>query len=81
MKRLALFVLCIFIVGCNHSEPAAQSGPTDQQIVDAWTYVYGRALVLQQENHDINVDKVGYNTIKYNPLGSAAFVNPNLDVA
>lgn len=81
MKRLALFVLCIFIVGCNHSEPAAQSGPTDQRIVDAWTYVYGRALVLQQENHDINVDKVGYNTIKYNPLGSAAFVNPNLDVA
>jgi hypothetical protein len=37
--------------------------------------------VLQQEAHDINVDKVGYNTVKYNPLGSAAFVNPNLDVA
>ncbi|MDI7066922.1 DUF1254 domain-containing protein, partial [Klebsiella pneumoniae] len=42
---------------------------------------YGRYLVLQQENYDINVEKVGYNKIKYNPLGSAQFVNPNLDVA
>lgn len=50
-------------------------------IKDAWTYLYGRYLVLQQENHDINVEKVGYNKIKYNPLGSAQFVNPNLDVA
>ncbi|MDQ6528450.1 DUF1214 domain-containing protein [Flavobacterium sp. LHD-85] len=55
--------------------------PTDQDIVDAYTYLYGRYLVIQQENHDINVEKVGYNKIKYNPLGSAQFVNPNLDVA
>src|SRR5436190_23331094 len=55
--------------------------PTDQEIADAWTYLYGRYLVIQQENHDINEEKVGYNKIKYNPLGSAQFVNPNLDVA
>jgi hypothetical protein len=61
---------------------SAESGvPTDKEIVDAYIYLYGRYLVLQQEAHDINLDKAGYNKVKYNPLGSAAFVNPNLDVA
>lgn len=60
---------------------AQTSEPTEKDITDAWTYLYGRYLVIQQENHDINVEKVGYNKIKYNPLGSAQFVNPNLDVA
>lgn len=57
------------------------TAPSDTEIVSAWNYLYGRYLVLQQENYDINVEKVGYNKIKYNPLGSAQFVNPNLDVA
>src|SRR6202012_1114656 len=70
----------------SSQEPSASmsanaSAPTDDQIVAAWNYLYGRYLVLQQENYDINVEKVGYNKIKYNPLGSAQFVNPNLDVA
>ncbi|CAG4925161.1 DUF1214 domain-containing protein [Paraburkholderia gardini] len=76
------------IVACGSSGTAPENGvvvsgavPTDDQIVSAWDYLYGRYLVLQQENHDINVEKVGYNRIKYNPLGSAQFVNPNLDVA
>lgn len=63
------------------SASAAASVPSDEQIVSSWHYLYGRYLVLQQENYDINVEKVGYNKIKYNPLGSAQFVNPNLDVA
>ncbi|MEM5454841.1 DUF1214 domain-containing protein [Paraburkholderia phytofirmans] len=63
------------------STTANASAPTDEQIVAAWNYLYGRYLVLQQENYDINVEKAGYNKIKYNPLGSAQFVNPNLDVA
>lgn len=64
-----------------NSATASVSAPSDDQIVAAWTYLYGRYLVLQQENYDINVEKVGYNKIKYNPLGSAEFVNPNMDVA
>ncbi|WP_241754348.1 DUF1214 domain-containing protein [Cupriavidus basilensis] len=63
------------------SATASAAAPSDEQIVSAWTYLYGRYLVLQQENYDINIEKVGYNRIKYNPLGSAQFVNPNLDVA
>jgi hypothetical protein len=55
--------------------------PSDQEIIDGYMYLYARYLVLQQEYHDINEEKVGYNKVKYNPLGSAEFVNPNLDVS
>jgi hypothetical protein len=57
------------------------TAPSDQEVIDGYLYLYGRYLVLQQEYHDINEEKVGYNKVKYNPLGSAEFVNPNLDVA
>lgn len=67
--------------GTNAAANASANVPSDEQIVSSWHYLYGRYLVLQQENYDINVEKVGYNKIKYNPLGSAQFVNPNLDVA
>jgi len=30
---------------------------------------------------DVKAEGAAYNTIKDNPLGSADFVNPNLDVA
>ena len=59
----------------------AATKPTEQEVSDAYLYMLGRYIVIRQENQDINIDKVGYNTIKYNPLGSAQFVNPNLDVA
>jgi hypothetical protein len=85
---IAAASIALGIVACGSSGTAPEKGgvangavPTDDQIVSAWDYLYGRYLVLQQENHDINVEKVGYNRIKYNPLGSAQFVNPNLDVA
>ncbi|MBE8724987.1 DUF1214 domain-containing protein [Flavobacterium hungaricum] len=91
MKKSLLIVVVIFLfISCKKetsTTDAATSNtennatPTDQDIVDAYIYLYARYLVIQQENHDINVEKVGYNKIKYNPLGSAQFVNPNLDVA
>jgi hypothetical protein len=91
MKKYLLFIATVFLfISCKKetntaTTPSAASEnratPSDQDIIDAYTYLYGRYLVIQQENHDINVEKVGYNKIKYNPLGSAQFVNPNLDVA
>ncbi|MFG4000831.1 DUF1214 domain-containing protein [Flavobacterium aquidurense] len=92
MKKSVLILAALFLfISCKkeastsvNPESTTESGastPSDQDIVDAYTYLYGRFLVIQQENHDINVEKVGYNKIKYNPLGSAQFVNPNLDVA
>jgi hypothetical protein len=55
--------------------------PDDQTIADAYTYLLGRALVIRQEHTDLRQPGFAYNTIKYNTLGSADFVNPNLDVA
>ncbi|CAE6729810.1 hypothetical protein R70006_02067 [Paraburkholderia domus] len=85
---IAAGLIGLGVAGCSssgtspgNSASANAAVPTDDQIVSAWDYLYGRYLVLQQENYDINVEKVGYNKIKYNPLGSAQFVNPNLDVA
>lgn len=54
---------------------------SDDELVDAYEYLLARFLVLRQEHQDVEVDGLGYNTIKYNPVGSAEFVNPNLDVA
>jgi len=91
MKKLILLFFFTAAFICCKKETSASATttstsehsaiPTDKDIVDAYTYLYGRYLVIQQENYDINIEKVGYNKIKYNPLGTAQFVNPNLDVA
>lgn len=55
--------------------------PTDDQIVDAYVYLVARYLVIRQERIDMAEPAVDYNIVKYNELGKAEFVNPNLDVA
>lgn len=60
----------------------AQPSVNEASLTTAYTYLLGRALVVRQEQHDLAAATgVKYNTIKYNPRGSADFVNPNLDVA
>lgn len=89
-KILLILVAAVLFINCkkeastsNNSTTVTETSTdsTDQDIIEAYTYLYARYLVIQQENYDINVEKIGYNKIKYNPLGSAQFVNPNLDVA
>ncbi len=53
----------------------------EQTVTEAYVYLLGRALVVRQEQTDLQEPGVGYNVVKYNPIGSADFVNPNLDVA
>jgi len=60
---------------------AAAQAPDEATITEAYIYLLGRALVVRQENIDMKEKGVTYNRIKYNPLGSADFVNPNFDVA
>ncbi|WP_312166526.1 DUF1214 domain-containing protein [Phenylobacterium sp.] len=48
---------------------------------DAYIYLLGRGLVVRQERMDREGEGFAYNQVKYNPLGSADFVNPNFDVA
>ena len=62
------------------ASPAAAK-PDDQSIADAYVYLLGRMLVIRQEQADSKSPGFAYNAIKYNPLGSADFVNPNFDVA
>src|SRR6476469_6586872 len=53
----------------------------EETITEAYVYLLGRALVIRQEHTDLEETGAAYNTIKYNPLGSADFLNPNFDVA
>lgn len=66
------------MAGTTAATPDAIS---EQNIADAYIYLLGRVLVIRQEQMDLKDPGFAYNTIKYNPLGSADFVNPNLDVA
>jgi len=55
--------------------------PEEKTIADAYIYLLGRMLVIRQEHIDRGAPDFAYNTIKYNPIGSADWVNPNLDTA
>jgi hypothetical protein len=55
--------------------------PDEKTIADAYIYLLGRALVIRQEHMDRGAPGFAYNQIKYNPIGSADWVNPNLDTA
>lgn len=62
--------------------PAARAQlPGQQTVADAYVYLLGRAIAIRQEQTDLKEPGIDYNVIKYNPAGSADFVNPNLDVA
>lgn len=61
--------------------PPIANGVDDDLVRDTYVYLLGRALVVRQEQVDRAADGFAYNTLRFNPLGSAEFVNPNLDVA
>ena len=54
---------------------------SEKEIIDAYIYIFARYLVIRQEHIDMTEEGVSYNVIKFNELGKAEFVNPNLDVA
>jgi hypothetical protein len=76
------------LLGCaNDAEKRGQTamvqglGLSEQDVIDSYIYILGRYLVIRQEHIDMAEEGVDYNVIKYNELGQAEFVNPNLDVA
>ena len=82
LSVLLLLALSILLVPGALCPSAHATEPVDDQIVtDAYIYLLGRYLVIRQEKINQDLTKAGYNTIKYNPLGKADFVNPNMDVA
>jgi hypothetical protein len=54
---------------------------SEKEVVDSYIYILARYLVIRQEHIDLTEEGVDYNVVKYNELGKAEFVNPNLDVA
>ena len=54
---------------------------SEKEIIDAYIYIFARYLVIRQEHIDMAEEGVDYNAIKFNELGKAEVVNPNLDVA
>lgn len=81
IDRRSLLVLLAGAAALSPFQVLAQSQPDEKTIEDAYIYLLGRTLVIRQEHIDRSGDGFAYNQIKYNPLGSADFVNPNFDVA
>jgi len=79
---LVFALLSTFWATCAFAQgPARQPAPDDNTIADAYIYLLGRVLVIRQEVMDRGATGFAYNTIKYNPIGEADWVNPNLDTA
>ena len=81
MKLKAILTAILIVLGAFHFIPKAQAQIDTQTLTDAYVYLLGRAIAIRQEQTDLKEPGIDYNVIKYNPAGSADFVNPNLDVA
>jgi len=81
-QKPIIVIVGLLLIGLLTPSFTTAAKTLDEQIItDAYVYLLGRALVIRQEQMDIQEPGIDYNVIKYNPLGSADFVNPNLDVA
>lgn len=76
-----VFAIGMPTTGFAQARAAIAGKPDPQTVTDAYTYLLGRLFVIRQEQTDRNGAGFNWNAIKYNPLGSADFVNPNFDVA
>jgi len=81
-KRTLPIIMLLLALSAPFITPAQSAELMDKHTVtDAYVYLLGRAIVIRQEQTDLKEPGIAYNVIKYNPVGSADFVNPNLDVA
>ena len=81
MKKAVLVALGVLATTSSAWAQPSPAEPDKQTVADAYIYLLGRALVIRQEHVDRGGAGFAFNQIKYNPLGSADFVNPNFDVA
>jgi len=74
---IALFGLCIALPQPTLAQPAQMS---DQDVSDAWIYLYTRLLVLRQQQLDFQ-EGFKWNELVHRKPGAVDWPNPNLDVA
>lgn len=78
-KLLSLFA----IVACCFAQPSqapAQGRVSDQDVADAWVYLFTRLLVLRQQQIDFQ-EGFKWNELVHRKPGAVDWPNPNLDVA
>ncbi|MET4210287.1 DUF1214 domain-containing protein [Bradyrhizobium sp. LA2.1] len=82
-KLVSLLALCFALLTASASAqgPTRVAVPDDAAISDAYIYLLGRVLVIRQEHMDRGAVGFAYNAMKYDPIGEADWVNPNLDTA
>jgi hypothetical protein len=82
-KLVSLLALCFALLTASASAqgPTRVAVPDDAAISDAYIYLLGRVLVIRQEHMDRGAVDFAYNAMKYDPIGEADWVNPNLDTA
>jgi len=73
----ALFSLSIALSQPTFAQPTQN---TDQDVSDAWIYLYTRLLVLRQEQLDFH-EGFKWNELVHRTPGAVDWPNPNLDVA
>ena len=81
LSSVILILSIISITSYGNDNKKEVNGIIDNEIIDSYVYLLGRALAVRQEQMDFDDPALEYNTIKYNETGKADFVNPNLDVA
>ena len=82
MKNTVLASIAIAsALALNPLASAQALKPDEETVTNAYLYLLDRALVIRQELLDRKGEGFVYNSIKYNPLASADFTNPNFDVA
>ena len=82
-KSCGIATACAVLVSLSSGPATSQSFPSEiseDLVADAYVYLLGRALVVRQEQIDLEAHGVGYNAIFHNELASASFVNPNFAV-
>lgn len=60
--------------------PITTPAVSDQDIVDAYYYLLGRAVILKQEHADFDDGGFKWNKIVHRQPGGVSWANPNLDV-
>ncbi|HTJ94134.1 MAG TPA: DUF1214 domain-containing protein [Pararobbsia sp.] len=92
-KRLSacVLVLPLALAACKAPQPQyskngaappiARPAVSDQDIVDAYYYLLGRAVILKQEHADFDEGGFKWNKIVHRAPGGVSWANPNLDVA
>ena len=80
MYRLILIAFFCLLVAVPQPTFAQTSPMSDQDISDAWIYLYTRLLVLRQQQLDFQ-EGFKWNELVHRKPGAVDWPNPNLDVA